>query len=208
MGRKNYYVCPVCKSKNEDTKKYCDSCGTWLLSENFPATKYNRPKSGGIARTIGKVIGYTFLGIVLVLGSLIYIGSRIESQTVGTSPTASPAPQETEEQYKTAAQSIDYEGLARNPDQLKGQRVKLHGKVFQVMEQGNRVGIHLNVTRIEFGWKDSVYIYYERAAGENRILEDDMLTVWGTVRGVENFETLIGGSVTVPAVDARYIAIE
>ncbi|CAG7651768.1 zinc ribbon domain-containing protein [Paenibacillus allorhizosphaerae] len=33
------YVCPVCKSKNEEDQKYCMQCGTWLLSDRFPAQK-------------------------------------------------------------------------------------------------------------------------------------------------------------------------
>jgi predicted amidophosphoribosyltransferase len=35
------YICPVCKTKNEETRKYCSSCGTWLLSEKFPAVKHH-----------------------------------------------------------------------------------------------------------------------------------------------------------------------
>lgn len=34
-----YYVCPSCKTENEDYVKYCKKCGTWLLSESFPAKK-------------------------------------------------------------------------------------------------------------------------------------------------------------------------
>ncbi|WP_256846907.1 zinc ribbon domain-containing protein [Paenibacillus sp. Pae108] len=33
------YICPVCKNKNTADQKYCGSCGTWLLSERFPAQK-------------------------------------------------------------------------------------------------------------------------------------------------------------------------
>lgn len=40
-----YYVCPSCKTENEDYVKYCKKCGTWLLSESFPAKKVSRKKS-------------------------------------------------------------------------------------------------------------------------------------------------------------------
>jgi predicted amidophosphoribosyltransferase len=37
---RDLFVCPVCKMKNEETRKYCAGCGTWLLSETFPAEKH------------------------------------------------------------------------------------------------------------------------------------------------------------------------
>jgi hypothetical protein len=33
------YICPTCKTKNDESQKYCVSCGTWLLSTSFPAQK-------------------------------------------------------------------------------------------------------------------------------------------------------------------------
>lgn len=38
----DYYVCPSCKTENEDYVKYCKKCGTWLLSESFPAKKVSK----------------------------------------------------------------------------------------------------------------------------------------------------------------------
>jgi hypothetical protein len=34
-----YFICPSCKNKNEEHKKYCDNCGSWLLSSAYPAKK-------------------------------------------------------------------------------------------------------------------------------------------------------------------------
>ncbi|MFD0680519.1 MULTISPECIES: hypothetical protein [unclassified Paenibacillus] len=42
---KNLYICPVCKMKNEESQKYCTGCGTWLLSETFPAQKHKVNKN-------------------------------------------------------------------------------------------------------------------------------------------------------------------
>src|SRR5690606_20515706 len=160
MARKDYYICPVCRHKNEDTKKYCDNCGTWLLSETFPAVKYQR-KRGGALRTIGKVLGYTTLAVLIILGALIYWASNTD---IPEPATAIP-----EAEYQAAAVEIDYETLARNSEKMKGQRVKLHGKVTAITERGNRTGITLAMTEKEFFWDDFVFLYYTRPAAADRI---------------------------------------
>lgn len=55
----DYYVCPTCKTKNEDYVKYCKRCGTWLLSETFPAKKVSKKK--------GTRFGYWLLGVIAAL---------------------------------------------------------------------------------------------------------------------------------------------
>ena len=199
MAAKEYYVCPICRHKNEDTKKYCDKCGTWLLSETFPAIKYRR-KSGTALRRIWKVIGYTTVLLLLIFGALVYWGSTLDTPE---QVTAIP-----EDEYKASAVEIDYETLARNPEQMKGQRVKLSGKVFQVFESGRSTQIHLHMNRAEFGWRDSVYVFYDRPKGADRILEDDMITIWGDVKGLQTLQTILGSEITVPSVTARYVEIE
>lgn len=40
------YECPSCKTKNEENINYCTNCGTWLLSESFPAKKVSGKSVG------------------------------------------------------------------------------------------------------------------------------------------------------------------
>jgi len=41
------YQCPVCKKENRESDKYCMKCGTWLLSETFPAVKKHKASASG-----------------------------------------------------------------------------------------------------------------------------------------------------------------
>lgn len=202
MASKDYYICPICRHKNEDTKKYCDNCGTWLLSETFSAIKYQR-KSGSALRTIGKVIGYSLVVLVLLIGALVYFSSKGEYAPA----QITSAPQETEAEYKASAREIDFETLARNPEKLKGQRVKFSGKVTAIVERGKNVALTLAVTEKEFFWDDFIFIYYTRLPDADRILEDDIITVWGEVRGLDEGRNALGETVSVPSVNARYIEL-
>ena len=38
-----------------------------------------------------------------------------------------------------------------------------------------------------------------------KILEDDVITLWGTLDGTETYETIFGASVTIPRFEALYI---
>ncbi|MCI3925163.1 hypothetical protein MO973_33630 [Paenibacillus sp. TRM 82003] len=59
-----YYICPTCKTKCDEEAKWCEKCGTWLLSDTFPAKKVQKkPK-----RASGALI------TLIVIGFLAYLG--------------------------------------------------------------------------------------------------------------------------------------
>lgn len=70
----DYYVCPVCKTENEDYVKYCKRCGHWLLSDSFPAKKVRRGGGGTKAlKVIRNVIfGVVGAAVLLVVASMVY----------------------------------------------------------------------------------------------------------------------------------------
>jgi len=178
---------------------YARSAATKTKIRKNTVTNAER-KSGTVLRRTAKVIGYTVILILIVFGALVYWGSTLDTPE---QVTAIP-----EDEYKASAVEIDYETLARNPEQLKGRRVKLSGKVFQVFESGRSTQIHLHMNRAEFGWRDSVYIFYDRPKGADRILEDDMITIWGDVNGLQTLQTILGSEITVPSVTAKYVEIK
>lgn len=60
----DYYICPVCKAKNDEHQKYCPKCGTWLLSTRFPAKKISAKHP----------IGFSSIVALLMIGFVVYIG--------------------------------------------------------------------------------------------------------------------------------------
>lgn len=62
---KDQYICPTCKTKNDEEHKWCSNCGTWLLSETFPAIKHKTKQSSG------KGNKKTLLGLLVIIGFAI-----------------------------------------------------------------------------------------------------------------------------------------
>lgn len=130
-----------------------------------------------------------------------------DGQTIVT--TAAPAATtEDPAAYKAACQSLAYKDLARNPDNYKGQQVTMLGEVIQVQESGDRVDIRIDVTKDEYGyWSDTVYVTLTIPKGEDRILEDDIIAVYGECQGQYTYESILGQSISLPRIDAKYYEI-
>lgn len=118
-----------------------------------------------------------------------------ESAIAGTSQT-------TIDEYKSSCKNYSYENLARNPDTYKDKKVKLRGEVVQVIENGKKIDLRIYMDE---EYDDTVYVTYTLKSGEDRILEDDILMIYGTFEGLVTYETVLGAKVTVPYVEAAYI---
>lgn len=125
-------------------------------------------------------------------------------------PTEDPAKVESE--FKDSCETIDFETLSRNPDKYKGNNYKFTGEVIQVQESswGDTVDLRINITKEEFEyiddvmWTDTIYATVEIPEGEDKILEDDILTFWGTCEGDYTYETVLGNSITLPKISIKY----
>lgn len=114
-----------------------------------------------------------------------------------------------EQEFKNNCKVVEYEDLARNPDKIKGQDVKITGEVIQVMEDYTTTNLRVNITKSDYDfYTDTVYITYTPETGEDKILEDDIITIWGTAQGDCTYNTVFGGSVTLPLIEAKYIELQ
>ena len=111
--------------------------------------------------------------------------------------------------YKNSCQTLDYDTIFRYAEDYEGQRVKYTGKVVQVIDSGlSLVSYRVNVTQDEWGfYDDTVYVNYFKDDDSTRILEDDIITFYGTLSGLYTYETVLGTFVTIPEVSAEYIDI-
>ena len=112
-----------------------------------------------------------------------------------------------ESAYKAKCKTISYTNLARNPSQYEGQYVKYNGKVVQVMESSFYKAYRVNVTKNRYYYDDTVYVTYITFEDGNRVLEDDIITFYGEYDGLYSYETVMGATVTIPKVNAKYIEI-
>ncbi len=112
------------------------------------------------------------------------------------------------ETYIALAETYSYKGLERNPDGYKGKIAVFKGKVIQVSESGfNNVVYRVNIADSQGEWADTIYVSYIRSEGEARILEDDIITIYGELNGVTTYQSVLGGNITIPSIKARYIII-
>lgn len=112
-----------------------------------------------------------------------------------------------ENTFKFFTRRIPYDELVRDPNALIGETVNYRGQVFQYDSVTSTAAMLVSVTDEDFGfWTDNVLVTLDPALGAN-IDNDDIIDVWGTVTGAQTYETAIGGSNTVPTVDARYMTL-
>ena len=125
-------------------------------------------------------------------------------------PTPTPEPELTEEEYKAqCVEGYDYKTLARDPATYVGTYAKFRGEVVQVMEGSGITVLRVNVTQNGYGyWEDTIYVNYIPDEGDLRILEDDIVTIYGEMMELKTYETVMGSSVTIPQVYAKYIELE
>ena len=133
-------------------------------------------------------------------------------------PTPTPAP-------KPEYAKINYKGVSRNPDDYKGKLVKFSGVVVQTTETygveytGGSLFDQYYVLRVASKYKkyrtidgydtdDIVYVVVPISKVEGgRILEDDIVWVYGRYDGIETYEALLGNSVSIPRVEATRVVI-
>lgn len=92
---------------------------------------------------------------------------------------------------------ITYDQLARTPDDYKSKKIKFSGKVVQVIEGSYsiqiRFAVNSNYDKILLG-------EYSKNIVSSRVLEDDIVTIYGTSAGLITYQSTMGGNITIPSV--------
>lgn len=113
-----------------------------------------------------------------------------------------------EEEYKASCEIYAYREIARYPGKYSGKPAYFCGEVFQVMEDGDSVALMVNVTESDWIWEDTMFITYTRkSSDEARVLEDDIIEIWGDLGDLYTYETVLGDTQSVPSIAAEYINI-
>ena len=118
--------------------------------------------------------------------------------------------------YITKCSTISYSTLARNPYSYIGNDYKFTGEVIQVLNgYNNNIELRVNVTpkRYEYinetYYEDTMYVTYHYSSNyESKILEGDIITMYGTYRGIQDYVSIMGAKISIPRLDAMYIDIK
>ena len=129
---------------------------------------------------------------------------RIEAESIAAAEAESKAQAEAES--KAAAEAaekvgyetgITYDQLARTPNDFMGQKVKFTGKVIQVIEGSDSVQIRFAV---DSDYDTILLGEYESSTVSSRVLENDIITIYGTSVGTISYQSTMGGTITIPGV--------
>ena len=113
------------------------------------------------------------------------------------------AQRQAEEAAKAAGEAkgyetgITYDNIARNPSDYIGKKVKFTGSVVQLIE-----GTITNEIRfaIDDDYDMIIYCTYNKDIVDSRILEDDVITIYGTAQDTITYQSALGGQITIPYV--------
>lgn len=107
-----------------------------------------------------------------------------------------------EQDFRSAAETIPYSQLIKDPESFRGRKVRYYGQIFQIQQADGAGVMLLSVTDLGYDlWDDNIWVNYE---GNIKGADGDMITVYGTMTGAESYETQIGGETYVPRMRAAY----
>lgn len=114
---------------------------------------------------------------------------------------------ETPQEFKKSCIYIPHKELARNTEKYIGKRVVYKGEVIQVLEEWNTTTMRVNVTYKEFYWDDTILVTKKGENKNPRVLEEDIIRVYGIVKGRTSYISILGAKITIPEIEAKYIEI-
>lgn len=108
------------------------------------------------------------------------------------------------QEKKANAQELRFAELNKNPDKHVGVYLKYQGEILQIMEDENSTELRLAVTKDAYGYdyNDVVYVTFE---GTTPFLDEDIVTIYGTVSGAYTYESTAGYQITLPLIEAEII---
>lgn len=112
--------------------------------------------------------------------------------------------------FKESCQTYTFEQMARNPESFKGTNVKVTGEVVQALYGTSSVDLRVNITKegtYTTYYTDTIYVTYYPEEGEDKILEEDIITVYGTSQGDYTYTSTLGTPVTLPLIYGKYVEI-
>ena len=184
-------VAPTCTTKGTETA-ICSVCGETLEQEI--ATKDHTPGEWEITKEPTEITSGTRVK------KCTECGAQLESEKFTMSA------EELKALYKSKCKSISYKELERTPDKYKGEYVKFTGYVVQVCSEAKSSSYYSTYRVATSGkYNNVVYIYVDNYGSGSRILEDDKVTFYGVYDGLYSYETVLGASVTIPAIKVMYI---
>lgn len=193
------------KEKNTNYKTYT----IWFFSDKDTALKANNYELGYVTSKDGKIIVENKKEIKEAEDKK---KAEEEAKKIAekAEEEAKKKAEQEEQEFKESCKKYSFEELARNPEKIEGTNVKITGEVIQALYGNDSVDLRINITKegtYTTYYTDTVYVVYYPEDGEDKILEDDIVTVYGTAQGDYSYTSTIGSRITLPLIYGKYVTI-
>lgn len=130
--------------------------------------------------------------------------------SVDPTPTATPI---SKDAVMERAASVDYKDLLRTPSKYKGNYISVKVEVYQILNTGllNSQKYYFGRTKSAGGlyWGDEYGFTDNRINDSTKILESDVITVYGKFAGLEKFSrALTSAEAEIPIIEMLYVDIQ
>ena len=196
--------CQKCGTQNTDEATVCTNCGNSFVAQT-PAEKPKKKKKKGRK--------FLIILLVLIIAFFAFMMSGDDGSATLTTDANGDVVLNGEviaqKDFKKSCTEIKYEDLARNPDSYKGQNLMFKGEVIQCEQSyGTSYYARVNVTVDEYGfYSDTIYVTFEIPEDADKILEEDIVKLYGICQGAETYTSIFGESITIPSLDAAYVEL-
>lgn len=201
MAKSKMTTCKHCGAEIAASAKVCPQCG----GKNKPPI-YKR--------------WWFIVIIVLIVLSAIggsgsgSDGSASSSTTKASASTASSVasvvPEISEDDYKAECQTVDYKELCRYPEKYEGTKIAVKVKVSQIIDanfSGSEKAWRTYTDNSGYGFyaDDEYYMLDKRGGDAVKILDDDIITVYGEFTGLEKItRALTSTTDELPRIEVKY----
>lgn len=203
MAKSKITTCKHCGAEIAASAKVCPQCG----GKNKPPI-YKR---------------WWFIAIIvlIVLSAIGGSGSSSDSSASSSKATskasasiassvASVAPEISEDDYKAECQTVDYKELCRYPEKYEGTKIVVKVKVSQIIDanfSGSEKAWRTYTDNSGYGFyaDDEYYMLDKRGGDAVKILDDDIITVYGEFTGLEKItRALTSTTDELPRIEVKY----
>lgn len=133
------------------------------------------------------------------------------SKTKEPKPTKKPkTKKEIKGDYIKSCKEYSYKKVLRNPDKYIGKKIKVKVKISSVHEKGllTPTKYYFANSKGDYGWYGDQYgIFDKRNAEKPKLLEDDIIEVYGEIAEPEETSSLIVNSQELFCIDMKYVKI-
>ena len=201
MAKSKMTTCKHCGAEIAASAKVCPQCG----GKNKPPI-YKR---------------WWFIAIIVLIVLSAIGGSGSSSDSSASSSTtkasastassvASVVPEISEDDYKAECQTVDYKELCRYPEKYEGTKIVVKVKVSQIIDanfSGSEKAWRTYTDNSGYGFyaDDEYYMLDKRGGDAVKILDDDIINVYGEFTGLEKItRALTSTTDELPRIEVKY----